>query len=418
MENLLSNIPSDWKNILLKKKLDKEVLSNILQQTDCTPPPELWFEWARLTPLDNIKVIIIGQDPYPTRGTAHGLAFSSLNTVPDSLRNVYKCLEHSKLIANHKQTTVCLSSWAEQGVLLLNTALSTEIGKRRAHFELWKEYVQRILVRILQYHIDSELIIMCWGRDAQNLIAKTITKARHKFHILEWCHPSPMTGDKFLSCDHFIVANNILRDIRKDPIDWSTIDSTKQKVSTSDAMAKQIIFTDGSAVSSSGKKSGNKKDANCVGGYAAVFVDGPIKGELLGNLDTSTYFASNIRAEGHAFISALSKCNQELTSPAQIELYTDSEFWIKMVQEYMPRWSKEKFTQKENSDMTQMLWKLWEEIHKKHKVVLHHVYSHNKSGLKDSANEADKFQYTNNELADQLANEARTKLKPGQEVWR
>lgn len=415
-DEVLNQISIDWQNIIVKKEKDISMLNKIIKvaANNCTPSPNLWFEWARLTPLDNIKIIIIGQDPYPTRETAHGLAFSSINksiSCPDSLRNIFKCLEQYKIIEDHKQTTACLTSWAKQGVLLLNTALSTEIGKRREHFDLWEDYVKRILVRILQHHIDSDLIIMCWGRDAQNLINKITTKTSNKFNILMWCHPSPLTGNKFLSCDHFVRANEILHKINKTQINWASISLAP----INRVLVRQIIFTDGSAASKN-NRGGNKKDAACKGGYAAVFI-GPIKGNLLGSLDVSGVFASNIRAEGQAIISAFKMCHDELVEPTQVELYTDSEFWIKMINEYMPKWSDDTFEKKANPDMTTTLWELWKQINSKHTIKLVHIYSHNKSGLKYSTDLEDKFKYVQNELADKLATEARINLKPGDETW-
>jgi len=405
-------------------------MNNILKNiNNYTPSQELWFEWARLTPLDNIKIIIIGQDPYPSKGMAHGLAFSALNSYPDSLRNIFKCLEYNKLISNHKETNTNLTSWAEQGILLLNTSLSTEINKRRAHYHLWNNYMEEILNRILQYHIDSNLIIMCWGKDAQNLISKNTLITRDKFHILEWCHPSPLNGNKFLHCNHFIYANELLIKFNKTPINWASIERKTKCKDTNDekntnneknimsekSKSKLIsIFTDGSAVGKYGK---NKKDPTCQGGYSAIFI-GQIEGYLLGNLDTTKHFASNIRAEGQAIISALHKCFIELKEKTNIDIYTDSEFWIKMILNYMPKWTEKKFMEKENSDLTIKLWKLWKEINSKHNVKLHHMYSHNKSGLKDSTNQNDQFKYINNELADKLATEARKTLKSGQEIWR
>jgi uracil-DNA glycosylase len=395
MDILFNNISDKWRPFFEK---DMENISLFLSKlNNYTPSPELWFEWARKTDLDNIKIIIIDQDPYPTKGTAHGLAFSSLNIFPDPLKNIYKCLEQNKIISNYKNTTTCLNSWAEQGVLLLNTALSTEIGKRRAHFDLWQPIITKILVRILKYHINNNLIIMCWGKDAQKLVRNIIT-SKDKFHILEWCHPSPLNGNKFLSCNHFQLANELLVINGKEPINWASIENNNIPI--------QIIFTDGSAKSGMG---GNKKDKNCKGGYSAVFVSGEIQGELLGCLDTSIIYASNIRAEGQAIISALKKCHEEIDIPHNIQLYTDSEFWIKMLLQYMPKWTDSKFSKKENEDMTRTLWQLWKYINIKHKVFLFHVYSHQSK---------DEFKIKYNNYADKLADEARKTLSSGKEIFR
>jgi ribonuclease HI len=181
---------------------------------------------------------------------------------------------------------------------------------------------------------------------------------------------------------------------------------------------RQIIFTDGSAVSNGARNGGNKKDKSCRGGYAAVFVSGPLRGELLGNLDTSKMYASNIRAEGKALIAALKKCEVELNPPVVIDIYTDSEFWINMVLKYMPKWNASKFAEKENPDLTRELWGLWRRLTGKYKINLHHVYSHNKSGLRESADPKDKFKFEHNAHADALASEARRALNAGQEIWR
>ncbi len=179
---------------------------------------------------------------------------------------------------------------------------------------------------------------------------------------------------------------------------------------------KQIIFTDGSAASICK----NKKDKHARGGYSVLFVDGPIKNKvLLGNLDTTISFASNIRAEGMAIIASLETCS-DLIEQTEIEIYTDSEFWIKMISTYMPAWEKKKidFNIKKNPDLTTYLWKLWKAINLQHKIKLVHVYAHNKSGWKTSKNKFEKMCYDNNELADKFAEEARKDLKIGQQVWR
>jgi uracil-DNA glycosylase len=428
---VLKNVSEEWRSILIKKDTDIEDLEEIYNvvSENCTPSPELWFEWARQTPLLDIKVIIIGQDPYPTPGIANGLAFSSLGKVPDSLRNIFKCLEKSELIDDYKKTTPDLSSWAQQGVLLINTALSTSTGDRYGHGDLWNNYMKRVLVRILQYHLESNLIIMCWGNEAIKLITKITNKTVECFNILSYCHPSPLNGNKFIDCNHFTCANEILNKLDRIPINWGTI-----RLPDPEPTIKQIIFTDGSAVSKKkikvqkfekGKKiikekevnKGNKKDNSCVGGYAVIFVDGPLKGELYGKLNTDIEYASNIRAEGKAIICALHSCFEIIKKPMDIDIYTDCEFWINMLTKFMPKWSDDKFKEKENSDLTIEMWDLWRKVNGIHRVSLHHVYSHNKTGLKDSSNEFDKFLYINNENVDKLATYARIELEQGKEIF-
>jgi uracil-DNA glycosylase len=426
-KEVLDGLSQDWLNLIIKRNKDLIELTQIYNQIEsaaatCTPPPTMWFEWARLTELSEIKVMILGQDPYPTPGMAQGLAFSTqTNTCPDSLRNITKCLQHHKLIADYKSVSYNLVSWANQGVLLLNTALSTIPNQRKSHSTVWVGFMRRIIVRIMQYHIANDFIIFCWGRDAEMLIDAITVNTAHRFHILKWCHPSPLNGNKFLECDHFNRANDILAASGKSPINWASIETKNHSHVVNDhniADNRQVIFTDGSAVSPTNRGGGgNKKDKNCRGGYAVVFVSGPITGSLLGNLDVSKIYASNIRAEGQAIISALAKC-AELTRPVIVDIYTDSEFWINMLTKYMPKWSAAKFAEKENSDMTIYMWGLWKKVVALHRVGIHHVYSHNKSGLRDSADSSKQFLYKWNAMADKLADEARTSLVPGATLWK
>jgi uracil-DNA glycosylase len=426
-KEVLDGLSQDWLNLIIKRNKDLIDLAQIYEKVEstvaqCTPVPALWFEWARLTELSEVKVIILGQDPYPTPGMAHGLAFSTrTKTCPDSLRNIMKCLYNHKLIADYKTVSYDLASWAKQGVLLLNTALSTVPNQRKAHSATWAAFMRRIIVRILQHHIAENLVIFCWGRDAELLIDDVTINTAHRFHILKWCHPSPLNGNRFLECDHFNRANDILSASGKVPINWASIETKDRSPIVNEhiiADGRQVIFTDGSAVSPTNRGGGgNKKDKNCRGGYAVVFVSGPITGSLLGSLDVSKIYASNIRAEGQAIISALAKC-AELTRPVVVDIYTDSEFWINMLTKYMPKWSATKFAEKENSDMTTYMWGLWKKVVALHRVGIHHVYSHNKSGLRDSADSSKRFLYKWNALADKLADEARTSLAPGATLWK
>jgi len=438
----LANISDAWLKIInhaAGTNMDRfKAICSQINMENVTPSPDLWFEWARLTPLDSIKVIIIGQDPYPGIGIAHGLAFSSLGLkLPGSLKNIYKCLQKCGEINDYKNTTADLTSWAEQGVLLFNIAMSTEISKSGAHLSIWHKFTRRILGKVFDYHEHNNLIILSWGNAAQKYIDKfhgyyTLSKY---FTFLTWCHPSPLTGKKFIDCDHFTKVNALLISQQKSPIQWNSIENipsitetmgSKSVIeliaskSTTKLIAPkseiQIIFTDGSAVS----KGKNRKDKHATGGYATVFVSGPIADKvLLGKLDTSIEFASNIRAEGMAIIAALENCFA-MPEHVIIEIYTDSDFWIKMIEVYMPNWEKKNidFNSKENTDLTTRLWKLWKEITINHTVKLIHVYAHNKSGWMNSSYPHERFCYDKNNLADKLAEMARTKLQDGEEIWR
>ncbi len=400
LDIILKDISDKWLDqVIQKTDADNGELIDIISAIDLsivTPPPENWFEWARMTSLDSIRVIIIGQDPYPTKGDAHGLSFSALNSFPRSLQNIFKCLEHHGFIKNYRETKTDLSSWAKQGVLLFNTALTTEIKNPGAHVNLWEDYSTRILRRVLRHHIGSNLFILCWGKVAQDLIKGLTKKHSDKYNVLNWCHPSPLNQDKFIPCDHFVRVNEYYSANGLPPIDWHSIESTPT----------QIIFTDGSC------QPVKKEHGKYYGGYSVVFTEGTMHSKvLIGAIDQAT----NIRAECQAIIEAL-KVMDKIKEPQHIIIYTDSEFWIKMIYKYMPAWVANgvAFDSKANPDLTQELFALWNAC--RHKIKLEHVYSHNKTKLRESKNLLDQKKYKGNELADKYAAEGR-QLKPAEQKW-
>ena len=172
----LSNIPKSWEMTLFGKK-QRNILVKILDKLDSlenlneilSPIKVHIFQFSRLSSINRIKVVIIGQDPYPNRNHAHGLAFSSLDsTIPASLKNIYKCLIKCDLI-NKTPKSSDLSIWSKQGVLLLNGALTTVVGSSNVHKELWKDYVNLIVKKISEHALkkDRTLIFMLWGNEAQ-----------------------------------------------------------------------------------------------------------------------------------------------------------------------------------------------------------------------------------------------------------
>ena len=162
-----------------------------------------------------------------------------------------------------------------------------------------------------------------------------------------------------------------------------------------------IWFTDGSCTGN-GKKSAN-------GGYAAVCVNGHQKGLLLFGKVNTDIKATNIRAECYAILTVLENMLQDtdLTWNHGI-IYSDSEFWIKMVYDYMPKWKAANFDLKANPDLTKKLWKIWQQLHKTDKMVeIVHVFAHNKDKSATSTDPFKRFCHDNNQLADELADIAR-----------
>ena len=188
---MFSEISDEWLEIL-----NARAVPNIPLEDVC-PAPADWFNWARLTPRAGIRAIIIGQDPYYAEGVADGLAFSSgkRGYIPPSLKNIFKCLVAGGQLSEMPRDG-SLKSWAAQGILLLNTAFSTKVGKPRAHSHLWKDYFRHVLGTILASAPD--IPVVAWGLEAQKAI-RGLGAAR----VLTHCHPSPQTNNKFASCPNF-----------------------------------------------------------------------------------------------------------------------------------------------------------------------------------------------------------------------
>jgi uracil-DNA glycosylase len=182
------------------------------------PPKEDVFNAFAMTALEDIRVVILGQDPYHGPNQAHGLCFSVLPGVkiPPSLRNIYKELADDIdgfTIPNHGT----LSPWAEQGVLLLNTVLTVEQGKAHSHAKLgWETFTDRV-IEVVNQHC-SNVVFLLWGSHAQK---KGNTINREKHHVLHAPHPSPLSAHRgFFGSKPFSQTNQLLVESGKMPIVW------------------------------------------------------------------------------------------------------------------------------------------------------------------------------------------------------
>jgi uracil-DNA glycosylase len=182
------------------------------------PKGSEYFRALDLTPLDKVRVVILGQDPYHGEGQAHGLCFSVQPGVrtPPSLVNIYKELESDLAIprANHG----FLEHWAKQGVLLLNSVLTVEMARAAAHQgKGWERFTDAV-VRLVNEKSDP-VVFMLWGNYAQKKAA-FVDPARHL--VLKAAHPSPLSAHNgFLGCRHFSKANAFLESKGMAPIDWA-----------------------------------------------------------------------------------------------------------------------------------------------------------------------------------------------------
>ena len=180
----------------------------------------MWHEVYRafhFAPLSEIKVVILGQDPYPKLGDAMGLAFSVKRgyNLPKSLKNIYKEIERDIRVENNHGSLI---GWARQGVLLLNTCLTVEKGKPGSHFNIgWDKFTDNIIKEVSN---KGDVVFMLWGRKAQ----KKETLINHSTNlVLKAAHPSPLSANRgFFGCGHFSKANEYLKSKNLKEIAWGT----------------------------------------------------------------------------------------------------------------------------------------------------------------------------------------------------
>ena len=180
------------------------------------PPKEKVFNALNLVPLNNVKVVIIGQDPYHTYGQADGLAFSCHNGTPQpSLKNIFKEINSDLGILMSNSTD--LTPWAEQGVLLLNTSLTVVEHIPASHSnKLWHKFTTEI-VKILNEQ-NQPIVFILWGNHAKSFIP-ILNNPNHL--ILQSAHPSPFSAyNGFFGCRHFSKCNEFLIKHNIEPIDW------------------------------------------------------------------------------------------------------------------------------------------------------------------------------------------------------
>ena len=192
---------------LHKEKADGQVIY---------PPGSQIFRAFDLTPVEQVKVVILGQDPYHGPGQAHGLSFSVPAGVPapPSLKNIFREIETD--LGVRMSGYPDLEKWARQGVLLLNAVLTVRGGQAASHSKIgWQEFTDAVI----KYISDNceGVVFMLWGNFARTK-AELIDHSRHV--VLEAAHPSPLARGAFFGCRHFSQANNILMSQGRQPVNW------------------------------------------------------------------------------------------------------------------------------------------------------------------------------------------------------
>ena len=216
-------IENDWLSVLRPefgkpyyKELYKRVNEEYRTQTVYPPGPEL-FKAFDLTPLSEVKVVILGQDPYHEPGQAEGLCFSVKQGIeqPPSLVNIYREL-HNEL-GCYIPRSGSLVPWAKQGVLLLNTLLTVRAHQAFSHKGIgWEQFTDAAIRAVNQ--VDRPVVFMLWGRPAGE---KAALLDNPKHLVLKCAHPSPLSASRgFFGCGHFVTCNRFLEEHGVEPVNW------------------------------------------------------------------------------------------------------------------------------------------------------------------------------------------------------
>ncbi|MDY2911399.1 MAG: uracil-DNA glycosylase [Agathobacter sp.] len=220
----MSMLTNDW-SLALKDEFNKPYyrdLYRFVKEEYSTrvvyPPADDIFNALHLTPLKDVKVLILGQDPYHNEHQAHGLSFSVLpdqKDIPPSLQNIYKELQED--LGCYIPNNGYLKKWADQGVLMLNTVLTVRAHEPNSHQGRgWENFTDAIIQAVNQK--DEPVVYMLWGKPAQSKIPM-LTNPKHL--ILKAPHPSPLSAYRgFFGCKHFSKCNEFLSQNGLEPIDW------------------------------------------------------------------------------------------------------------------------------------------------------------------------------------------------------
>lgn len=229
---MLPAVPPDWRPWLTRVTQSERFRSLesfvVAEQASATilPPASQIFQALALTPPEAVRVVLLGQDPYPTPGHAHGLCFSvqpNVRPLPGSLRNIYKELK-TDIPGFQPPTHGFLESWARQGVLMLNTVLTVRGGAANSHQKRgWEEFTDEV-IRVVNRK-TTPVVFVLWGRKAQ---AKRSILTIPPHRLVETAHPSPLSARAFLGSRPFSQINRHLTETDQLPIDWNSLNHHRE----------------------------------------------------------------------------------------------------------------------------------------------------------------------------------------------
>jgi len=376
-----------------------------LTSSALTPPTPLLLEAFKLCPFETTQVVILGQDPFIRPGEAMGLSFSVPPTmkVPPSTKNIYKCLINCGLMATDPGHGD-LSSWARQGVLLLNCALSTILGKSNALAVIWKKYTDKVIAAL---SAGTQKIFILLGEFAKKK-ASLIDKTRHI--ILEWGHPSSLNAvnkkdcpENFVNCDVFIRANAALVTWGRPPIDWNIapLQNNLPMVREIDQRKTLWIFCDGGALAN-----GKEKCISSWGYYTFINAVTSVASGIVPAVDIpgEIFKGSNNRGELMAIAKALDYVNMSLPGATftQVIIVSDSQYALNSINVWVNNWLTDpaKMADKKNLDIILPAKVTLDNIRKSCPVTFEHVRGH-KAEPADNGSMA-WFLWKGNDVADKL----------------
>lgn len=228
---MLPPLPSAWVPFLQSEteqsyyqELDAFLDRELKEGKQLLPSPEKIFAALELCPPERVKVLLLGQDPYPTPGDAHGLCFSveTDRPIPRSLRNIFKELKTDLDLDPPSHGN--LESWARQGILLLNTVLTVRSGEANSHrMKGWERFTDRLIETVNA--LPRRVVFVLWGNAAHKK-KPLITGPQHS--VVACAHPSPLSARLFLGCRCFSAVNRHLTEASLSPIDWRLPDAPDQ----------------------------------------------------------------------------------------------------------------------------------------------------------------------------------------------